>query len=239
MKFSSHKQLTFFLSFVFILSVSSFQCKPEEKKEDPAFLLLLGAGVVATTAGTGTTTASDAKLRVFVTAATFNGNLGGINGADAKCAADANKPASGTYKAFITGNSGANGVRYACFNDNATNCPDNPAPGTTNWVLQASKNYYRVDQATLVFTTNANSLIATIPTVVQAAAASYWSGFVPASATNWSLNDACGGATTSWTDANGVSNGSSGLANGTTVTNVKGSAFTSCNTAINLLCIEQ
>ncbi|PJZ53886.1 DUF1554 domain-containing protein [Leptospira adleri] len=240
MKFCSHKQLTFFLSLVFILSVFLFQCKPEDKKDDSVLSLLLGTGAVATVAG-GTTTpsTSDSKLRVFVTAATYSGNLGGINGADTKCGADANKPSTGTYKALLTGNSGANGVRYACFSDNATNCPDNPAAGTKNWVLQASKNYYRVDQATLVFTTNANSLIATIPTAVQAAAASYWSGFVPASATNWSLNVMCGGATTAWSDGTLGSNGTTGISTATTIADIKGNNIPGCDQLRNLLCVEQ
>ncbi|RHX85398.1 DUF1554 domain-containing protein [Leptospira stimsonii] len=236
MKFGSHKQLTFFLSSVLILSISFFQCKPEEKKDDSALLLLLGLGAISTNAGGGTTT--DTKLRVFVTAATYNGNLGGVNGADTKCASDANKPTSGTYKAFITGNSGANGVRYACLND-AVNCPTNPAGGTKNWVLQANKSYYRIDQSTVVYTTNANALVSTIPNQLQAGAADYWTGFVPGNGTDWSLNSACGTATTSWTDSNGVSDGATASATGITIVNIKGNAFTPCNQLKNLICVEQ
>ncbi|MBM9499499.1 DUF1554 domain-containing protein [Leptospira sp. 201903071] len=235
MKLSSHRQLTFFLSFVFILSISLFQCKPEEKTDDSAVLLLLGAGAAATTAGGGTTTTADTKLRVFVTATTYNGNLGGINGADTKCTNDANKPTSGTYKAFITGNSGANGDRYACLNGDA-NCP---TAGNKNWVLQASKNYYRVDQTTLVFTTTANSLIATIPIQIQAAAANYWTGLAPGSATDWSANVVCGGATTAWSDGTLGSNGTTGLATATTIADVKGNNIPGCDGAKNLLCVEQ
>jgi len=43
---------------------------------------------------------------VFVTSATFNGNLGGLKGADAKCQAEADGPASivpsGTYLAWLS-----------------------------------------------------------------------------------------------------------------------------------------
>ena len=39
---------------------------------------------------------------MFVTASTYNGSLGGITGANAKCNSDTNKLTSGTYKAFIS-----------------------------------------------------------------------------------------------------------------------------------------
>jgi len=41
--------------------------------------------------------------RIFVTNSVYNGNLGGVSGADAKCMADANKPSDGTgvWKALI------------------------------------------------------------------------------------------------------------------------------------------
>ncbi|AOP32970.1 hypothetical protein A0128_03260 [Leptospira tipperaryensis] len=238
MKFSSHKQLTFFLSLVFILSISIFQCKPEEKNDDSALLLLLGAGAITTGAG-GTTT--ETKLRVFVTAASFDGNLGGVNGADTKCAADANKPSTGTYKAFITGNSGANGVRYACLND-VTNCPTNPGAGTKNWVLQASTSYYRVDQSTKVFTTSALGLIGTVHTSIQVSAASYWTGFVT-TVTDWSATPGAAvcdlSATTAWTDNQGTNSGAVGDAASAALASIKALNTQNCGSTKKLLCVEQ
>ena len=50
---------------------------------------------------------------IFVTAATYSGNLGGYTGADAKCNADASKPDSGTYKALLyTNNATTSGIEY-------------------------------------------------------------------------------------------------------------------------------
>ncbi|RHX85518.1 DUF1554 domain-containing protein [Leptospira stimsonii] len=238
MTFGSHKQKTFFLSSVLILSISFFQCKPEEKSDDSAALLLLGAGgIVPSTNTTGTiTTPQNTNLRVFVTAATYNGNLGGINGADTKCANDANKPTSGTFKAFITGDSGPDGVRYACLND-AVNCPTNPVGGTKNWVLQANKSYYRIDQSTVVYTTNANGFVSTIPNQLQAGAADYWTGFVPGDATDWSRLEF--GNCEEWTSDNAISEGTKASATGTTIVNIKGNLFISCDQFKSLLCVEQ
>ncbi|EED34303.1 CHU large protein endoglucanase-related protein, glucosyl hydrolase family 9 protein [Luminiphilus syltensis NOR5-1B] len=91
--------------------------------------------------------------RLFVTAATFTGDLrpagdtastSGIAGADAKCEADANKPNDGsTYKAMLAG-----GGRSA-------------APTSTDWVLAADTKYFRPDAAgTFIAGTNGNAVFA-------------------------------------------------------------------------------
>jgi hypothetical protein len=55
---------------------------------------------------------------IFVTSATYNGNLGGFASADRNCTTDASKPAAGsaasyTSKALLSGNNAAtNGVSY-------------------------------------------------------------------------------------------------------------------------------
>ncbi|WP_394830074.1 hypothetical protein LVJ94_26560 [Pendulispora rubella] len=56
------------------------------------------------TCGTGNPPLPDAKY-VFVTSKTFDGNLGGLDGADAKCqqlAAAAKRPLPGTYRAWLS-----------------------------------------------------------------------------------------------------------------------------------------
>ncbi len=64
--------------------------------------------------------------RIFVTASTYNGNLGGVAGADAKCNADSARPDRGiSYKAML----GSPGVREAL------NTP-------RDWVLQAGVAYF-------------------------------------------------------------------------------------------------
>jgi len=54
----------------------------------------------ATTTATTSTTVLPQKY-IFLTTTAYNGNLGGISGADAKCNADAAKPNPSTYKAHI------------------------------------------------------------------------------------------------------------------------------------------
>jgi len=44
------------------------------------------------------------KYYMFTTEKSYNGVLGGIEGADEKCNSDSRKPSSGTYKAFISSN---------------------------------------------------------------------------------------------------------------------------------------
>ena len=44
------------------------------------------------------------NLRIYRTAATYNGNLGGTSGADTLCNADAGKPTASNYRALLEGN---------------------------------------------------------------------------------------------------------------------------------------
>lgn len=85
-------------------------------------------------------TVRDNDRRVFVTSITYDGNLGGISGADAKCMSDPNKPttpSSATYKALL--------VDYG----------DTRALGS-DWVLQPNLSYRRTN-GNLIFVSNANS----------------------------------------------------------------------------------
>lgn len=75
--------------------------------------------------------------RMFVTQSQYDGDRGGITGADEKCNQDANKPATGTYKALLM---------------------DANRSMTTDWVLQANTNYVRADGVTVVGTTNAQGI---------------------------------------------------------------------------------
>ncbi len=79
---------------------------------------------------------------IFVSATGSNGNLGGVSGADGICAADANKPASGTFKALV----GAPGVRQGTIGSQI------------DWVLKPSTQYVRKD-GTLIATTDTDGLI--------------------------------------------------------------------------------
>ncbi len=69
-------------------------------------LLTLISAVALLTAIAGSAYADQHEKTVFVTSAKFKGNLGGLTGADAKCQAEADGPAtivpSGTYLAWLS-----------------------------------------------------------------------------------------------------------------------------------------
>lgn len=107
----------------------------------------------ATGTGTGTGTAATActTCKMFVTTSTYTGaTIGGITGADAKCASDAAKPATGTYKAFLVDDTN----RIAC---TTANCSGG-ASENKNWVLKANTAYTRVD-GTAIATSTASALL--------------------------------------------------------------------------------
>jgi len=113
-----------------------------------------GTGTATGTAtGTGTGTAATActTCKMFVTTSTYTGaTIGGITGADAKCASDAAKPATGTYKAFLVDDTN----RIAC---TTANCSGG-ASENKNWVLKASTAYTRVD-GTAIATSTASAIL--------------------------------------------------------------------------------
>jgi hypothetical protein len=71
----------------------------------------------------------------------------GILGADAKCEVDGNKPATGTYKAFLV--DGVN--RRVC---TSHNCGTDGALENLNWVLKKNTKYIRISDSGEIFTTN-------------------------------------------------------------------------------------
>ncbi|MEP4147659.1 MAG: DUF1554 domain-containing protein [Halioglobus sp.] len=115
--------------------------------------------------------------RIFVTAATFDGNLDGIGGADLKCNADTNKPGVGTYKAMIAGES----LRSAF--------------PPVDWVLTAGTSYFRpADEVFIaraltdaVFTFPLNA-----PIQPRGGRGRVWTGLVPPWTTSSSVCDAEG-----------------------------------------------
>ncbi|MCG6139506.1 DUF1554 domain-containing protein [Leptospira mtsangambouensis] len=104
--------------------------------------------------------------KVFITAATFNGNLQGAAadgpaGADLKCNADTNKPSTGNYKAMLTTDGG---LRVACTSTNCTNIAEN-----VDWVFMENRYYVRSSDSAFLFTPNS-------------------AGILPASSGNFSTN---------------------------------------------------
>ncbi len=80
--------------------------------------------------------------KIFVTAASSDGNLGGVAGADSRCASDANNPGDGTYKAYI----GVDSQR------------DGTAGAQIDWVIKPNTQYTRTD-GTLIETSDSNGLL--------------------------------------------------------------------------------
>lgn len=173
--------------------------------------------------------------RIFVTAATSNGNFAngfgvGIIGADAFCMADANKPPTGNYKALLTdGTLSPN--RKACQN---ASCSSGPNEGI-DWVLSASTRYYRTDLSTLIGTTTANKIFTFSLTNAIASGASsgqiVWMDLF----SDWrSGTQNC----QKWTSQSNLDMG--GIVDPTSVTNAAISGgSTSCNALRKLYCVEQ
>jgi surface protein len=152
---------------------------------------------------------SGTNKKIFVTATSYDGDLGGITGADAKCMADANYPGSGTYKALL----GATTRKVL--------------PSASGWVLIGGANYLRANDSTLVTTALANKTFGVIMNPFSAAGDFFWAGLDESA---WTVSaDNC----TDWT-----SNDVATLGEASTVTNWTMSLL-SCDTTKPLLCVEQ
>lgn len=113
------------------------------------------------------------RLRIFTTNAVYNGNLGGLSGANDKCNNDTNKPTnSGNFKALLYGN-------------NAT---------------QKNILYFRLDNSTLIARANSSfftnivldNAIMSIPDFAKVWVGLNILGINPATCNNWTLSDNTG-----------------------------------------------
>lgn len=164
----------------------------------------------------------DNDKRIFLTNTLYNGNLGGVSGADAKCQADANKPSSTqAFKALIA-ESGAD-----------TRSPPNAS--NVDWVIKPN-TYYRRNDGTLLFLSNASGLFtfgnfsnAWSPSVTGLA----WTGLN----TDWTPNS---NQCTSWTNSTSGVNGNYGIVNSSVTSSqiISGGGGT-CNSSNYLICVEQ
>nr|WP_198431017.1 DUF1554 domain-containing protein [Leptospira noguchii] len=214
----------------------------DKKEEDNSELLLFLLNSLGSSNNTSTpvvTSCKDASFcRTFVATnngAGYNGNLGGISGADAKCAAAKSSSLTGTYKALLA----ANGTREAVFVGDGS-------PRLVDWVLYPNKQYRRSDGTTITFTTNANSVVdANLQNSVDGGVEKlYWIGVGSQPATfdwevtmncnDWSSNNAAVFAIDGTTSSNEVFAG-----DGATPGGAFGVHNTGCNTNLNLLCVEQ
>lgn len=157
------------------------------------------------TSGSGTISSADVSSvsvtcaetvkKIFVTAVNRNGNLGGISGADAICASDANKPSGGsTYKAMVVDGS----TRVAC---TSNNCATSGTSEHVNWVLLPSTRYVRASDSQDIGTTTSNGVFTSLTgsyaaTGGNSGANRLWTGFDgnwvadnTRDCSNWSVSD--------------------------------------------------
>lgn len=169
---------------------------------------------VTTPTGTSTTSSADqftytSPHIIFLTNSAYNGNLGGFNGADAKCNTDSAKPSSGfaenyTYKALLDGN-------------NATS---------------SDVSYYRTDGTTLIATATGGNLVGSSSlnnTIAITPRTLVWTGggITAKSCSNWTSS----AATSS-------SNGNIGISDSASPTYWdQGSA--TCSNSQTLYCVSQ
>jgi len=123
---------------------------------------------------------------IFVTTSTYDGNLGGIAGADSKCNTDIGKPSnSGIFKALIVGS-----TRVAC---TTTNCVGGAAENV-DWPMTPDTTYTRSD-GTIIGTTNSSSIfIGALDNQILPTSEEVMTGLN----TGWVASDNC----TDWSDSN-------------------------------------
>ncbi|MDF3820594.1 DUF1554 domain-containing protein [Leptospira sp. 96542] len=188
--------------------------------------------------------------RIFVTNSSFSGDLrdGGtaIQGADAKCNADANKPSTGTYSALIV-----DGVdRLIC----ATNPNCSPGDGAdhTGRVLKNNKLYIRASDNAFLFETNASGVFTIANDSTNYLAHSfatgstryYWTGFALSAYWQQAFSPMipsykCDGWTSQAPTTPAANGGRVGSSSSRTYAAFRSGDGISCASLAHLLCVEQ
>ncbi|TGL44634.1 DUF1554 domain-containing protein [Leptospira perdikensis] len=171
--------------------------------------------------------------RMFVTATTYNANLGGIVGADSKCFSDTNKPSTGIYKALLVDNAN----RRAC---TSVNCTTGGTTEQIDWVLSPNATYVQAtNTSTIIFTSDANGVYNNnLTNLVSVAAAAIWTGLKNNPSWDWQTDTTH--TCSSWADSVTASCGSYGVTSWTDSRAIAiTSAYGSGGTLNNLLCVEQ
>ena len=162
------------------------------------------------------------EKRTFVTSLTYDGNLGGSTGADAKCNADPSRPGitPNVYKALLV--QGA--VRRATTTANMSVSP-------VDWVLLASTRYFQSDGTTLSFLSNANRIFVFGTLTNSFGTGDAWTG-ISADWTNHANH--C----TNWSSNSNAVNGRFGSMNVATSSSIS-SATVTCDQQRSILCVQQ
>ena len=149
---------------------------------------LYGNPIPSATVGYEELTRFRAALKVFVTASNFNGNLGGLSGADSKCNSDSSKPNDGyTYKAILAAGKYGDGT-------------DQRFPGT-NWILRTYTKYYKA--ASLSTALGQTDDLGRLDNYISLGGNSAWTGF---NGSDWGIQEVAIGdnwACNNWTNGDG------------------------------------
>lgn len=239
------KVLSFSISLLLITLTASCSHKfPKGNLFDIMILRkLLPASTVATTTTTTTspTPTVNTNKYIFVTVATYNGNLGGISGADTKCQTEKTNNFAGLpgnaedYKAILSTGTGT--TRRACSTSDCTG----GVSENIDWVLKANTDYYRLDGTTdtKLFTTNASGIVnftggSSLLTSIDISASNYWTGID----VDWTDS---GFNCLNWLSSSGGQNGKRGSGSATNVNSIATAGTTACSNATTgkLLCVRQ
>jgi hypothetical protein len=158
---------------------------------------------------------------IFVTSTTYSGNLGGLGGADAKCAARATAVGlSGTFQAWLSSAATTEASRITTMSTMA---------------------YTRLDGTEVA--ANYAALIGAATTPLTASISITENGTASATAvwTDTSADGTSAGANdcSTWSDSTNGSSGATGVATGTNATWTANSAGITCDMVAALYCIEQ
>jgi hypothetical protein len=164
----------------------------------------------------------DFRKIIFSTPMIYDGNLGGISGADDKCNTDSLKPPNtGSYKALIV--DGVN--RRATVTANISDSP-------IDWVLLPNQLYIRPTGLTIT-TTNSFAIHdfgANLTSSIGTTGDAVWTGLN----TNWTSASGCG--TPAWTDPGQF--GRYGVDNQSNFSSINGGNL-SCGNIGRLYCVQQ
>jgi hypothetical protein len=179
----------------------------------------------------------------------YDGNLGGVAGADAKCNADPDKPATpvgATYKAVLVDGTDPEIARVACTTANCTT-------PSGSWVLYPDTPYINASGETLgttnsagIFTSTLQNIIAPPVFQVQYAFNMVWTGLATGWVTATGPEVSCSGWTTNAINPTGSYGDTSGTSPGGQGGAFYGNGSTSCRNKefnqmgiIGIYCAEQ
>ena len=168
---------------------------------------------------------------LFFTDTAYNGNLGGISGADSKCNSDINKPNGNNYKAVLV--DGVN--RQACKQSHycMTNPTTNPGETLIDWVLYPNQAYKRADNSSLGTTNASGTFDTNFTNKLSTSVTGFWTGMD----SSWKVNNRdCD----HWTsDSNLLPNAFNGNGQVQNPGSAFGYGYTACSATLPILCAEQ